>query len=162
MPYPGFHKKRNNSQQDIQPEPIRRAKEVDTVGQTETFISRNIKLLTFIACMTVIVMIMVGFGIYRARHYGDAVEEPDNLMTVEEMQALVAKGERLTWKDFDGYPCEVVGEDYVYVCCYDVEGDGYYLMVTSDAKGSAIISVILVDLETGTQTEIFDPDQVQQ
>jgi hypothetical protein len=34
-------------------------------------------------------------------------------------------------------------------------------MVTSDAKGSSIISVILVDLETGTQTEIFDPDQAQ-
>ena len=162
MPYPGFHKKRNDEQQDIQPEAIRRPKEQqDTVGKTETFVSRNIRLLTFLACMAVIVMIMAGFGMYRARNYGDEVEEQENVMTVDQMQALVAKGESLTWRDFDGYAYEVVGEKIVYICCYDVEGGEYCFMVTSEAKGSSIISVILVDSKAGTQTEIFAPDRVQ-
>ena len=162
MPYPGFKNKRNSD--DIQPEPIRREQEAmpaDTIGKTETFVTRNVKLLTFIGCMLVIVAIMIGFGIYRATHYGNLVEEPENLMTVEQMQAIMAKGENLTWKDLHDYPCEVLGEDIVYVCRYNVEGGDYYLMVTSEAKGTSIISVILVDLNTYEQTEIFAPDKVE-
>jgi hypothetical protein len=162
MPYPGSKNKRNNG--DVQPEPIRREAmpaAVDTVGQTENFFSRNVKLLTFIACMVVIVAIMAGFGIYRAMHYGDLVEEPENLMTVEQMQTIVAKGKTLTWKDLHGYGYEVVSDGFVYVCRYDVQGGDYYLMVTSDAEGSSIISVILVDLNTYEQTEIFNPESVE-
>jgi hypothetical protein len=163
MPYPGFHKKRNDERQDIQPEPIRHPKEQqDTAGKTETFVSRNIKLLTFLACMAVIVMIMAGFGMYRARHYGDDVKEPDNVMTVNQMQTLVAKGEALTWRDFDGYACEVVSENIAYVCCYDVEGGDYCFMVTSETKGTPIISVIWVDFTVGEQTEIFAPEKQAQ
>ena len=161
MPYPGFHNKRDHTQEDIQPEAIRRSKEADTVGKTETFVTRNIKLLTFLACMAVIIVIMAGFGIYRAQHYGDKVEAPENLMTEAQMTALVNKGETLTWKDFDGYAYEVVGEDIVYVCCYDVAGGDYCFMVTSEAKGTSIISVIWVDFATGEQTEIFAPEKVQ-
>ena len=160
MPYPGYKNRRNS--EDTQPEPIRReskARPTDTVGQTENFFTRNVKLLTFICCMIVIVLIMMGFGIYRATHYGDQVETPENLMTSEQMQALVAKGARLTWKDFDGYACEVKSESIVYVCQYDVQGGEYYLMVTSEAKGTSIISVILVDLNTYEQTEIFAPEE---
>lgn len=162
MPYPGFKNKRNDG--DVQSEPIRREEvnaPADTVGKTETFVTRNIKLLTFIACMIVIVVVMAGFGIYRAMHYGDLAPEPENLMTPEQMQTLVAKGGDLTWKDFDGYPYEVKGEDIVYICRYDVQGGEYYLMVTSEEKGTSIISVILVDLNTYEQTEIFAPEKVQ-
>ena len=158
MPYPGFKNKREA--QDARPEPIRR-ETVDTVGQTETFFTRNVKLLTFIACMIVIVAIMAGFGIYRAIHYGDLLPEPENLMTPEEMQALVAKGGDLTWQDFDGYACDVKSENIVYVCQYDVQGGEYYLMVTSEERGTSIISVILVDLNTYEQTEIFAPEKAQ-
>ena len=158
MPYPGFKNKRDK-QQDTRAEPIRR--EVDTVGKTETFVTRNVKMITFIACMIVIVIAMSGFGIYRALHYGDLAPEPENLMTLEQMQTLVAKGTDLTWQDFDGYACDVKSESIVYVCQYDVQGGEYYLMVTSDERGSSIISVILVDLNTWEQTEIFAPDKVQ-
>jgi hypothetical protein len=94
-------------------------------------------------------------------HYGDLVEEPENLMTVEQMQTIVAKGKTLTWKDLHGYGYEVVSDGFVYVCRYDVQGGDYYLMVTSDAEGSSIISVILVDLNTYEQTEIFNPESVE-
>lgn len=162
MPYPGFKNKRNNG--DIQPEPIRHEEvkaPVDTVGKTETFVTRNVKIITFIACMVVIVAVMAGFGIYRAIHYGDMVPEPENLMTPEQMQALVAKGGDLTWQDFDGYGYEVKGQNIVYIRQYDVEGGEYYLMVTSETEGTSIISVILVDLNTYEQTEIFAPEKVQ-
>jgi hypothetical protein len=162
MPYPGYKNKRETK--DVQPEPIRREEgkaPADTVGKTETFVTRNIKLLTFIACMIVIVAAMAGFGIYRALHYGDLVPEPENLMTPEQMQTLVAKGGDLTWQDFHDYGFEVKGEDIVYIRRYDVQGGDYYLMVTSESEGTSIISVILVDLNTYEQTEIFAPEKVQ-
>ena len=162
MPYPGPKNKRKT--QDARFEPIRREEVkplVDTVGKTETFVTRNVKLITFVACMIVLVIAMSGFAIYRALHYGDLAPEPENLMTLEQMQTLVAKGKDLTWQDFDGYACDVKSESIVYVCQYDVQGGEYYLMVTSDERGSSIISVILVDLNTYEQTEIFAPDKVQ-
>jgi hypothetical protein len=162
MPYPGYKSKRESG--DLQPEPIRREAEkapVDTVGKTETFVTRNVKIITFIACMLVMVAIMAGFGIYRAFHYGDLAPEPENLMTPQQMQEIIAKGGDLTWQDFDGYSYEVKGQDIVYICRYDVQGGEYYLMVTSEEEGTSIISVILVDLNTYEQTEIFAPEKVQ-
>ena len=161
MPYPGFKNKRD--EKDVTPTPIRRQTPtpVDTVGKTETFVTRNVKIITFIACMIVIVVAMAGFGIYRAIHYGDLAPEPENLMTAEQMQALVAKGSDLTWQDFDGYAFDVKGQNIAYIRQYDVQGGDYYLMVTSEEEGTSIISVILVDLNTWEQTEIFAPEKVQ-
>jgi hypothetical protein len=162
MPYPGYNKNKRGTQ-DVQPEPICRAhrQQIDTAGKTENFLTRNVRLLTFIACMMVIVAIMLGFGIYRAKNYGDLAQEPENMMEMEQLQTLIAKGSKLTWRDFDGYSREVVSDSIVYVCRYHVKDGEYYLMVTSETEGTSIISVILVDLATYEQTEIFAPDQVQ-
>ena len=49
MPYPGF-----KNQRDENRDKPRRALEIDTVGQTETFLTANVKLITFIVCMIVL------------------------------------------------------------------------------------------------------------
>ena len=58
MPYPGFDKskRRAASEQIPQAEPRAERVEIDTVGQTETFWSRNVMLITFICCMAVIIL----------------------------------------------------------------------------------------------------------
>ena len=105
MPYPGFDKSKRNTQSEPLAPPPREV--VDTVGKTETFWSRNVKLVTFICCMAVIIAGMVAFGVFL---HGET-KQPDNLMTEEQMQALVEKGSLLTVKDFEPYLALCGGED---------------------------------------------------
>ena len=152
MPYPGFDKskRRAASEQIPQAEPRAERVEIDTVGQTETFWSRNVRLITFICCMAVIIAGMMAFGIFL---HGET-KQPDNLMTEEQMQALVEKGSLLTLADFDPYPYTVVMEDVVNIYQYDVKGDNYYLIVTFE--GRSLVTVYLTDLRTFEKTAIVD------
>ena len=152
MPYPGFDKsKRQTSSEQIpQAESHAQRVEIDTVGQTETFWSRNVKLITFICCMAVIIVGMMAFGAFL---HGET-KQPDNLMTEQQMQALVEKGSLLTLADFDPYPYTVIMEDVVNIYQYDVKGDNYYLIVTFE--GRSLVSVYLTDLRTFEKTAIVD------
>jgi len=148
MPYPGFDKSKRSTQSEPLAPPPREV--VDTVGKTETFWSRNVKLVTFICCMAVIIAGMVAFGIFL---HGET-KQPDNLMTEEQMQALVEKGSLLTVKDFEPYPRSVMMEDVVSVYRYDVKGDNYYFIVT--VEGRSLVSVYLTDLRTFEETVVVD------
>jgi hypothetical protein len=152
MPYPGFDKskRRAASEQIPQAEPRAERVEIDTAGQTETFWSRNVRLITFICCMAVMIAGMMAFGIFL---HGET-KQPDNLMTEEQMQALVEKGSLLTLADFDPYPHTVIMEDVVNIYQYDVKGDHYYLIVTFE--GRSLVSVYLTDLRTFEKTAIVD------
>ncbi len=153
MPYPGMNKNKRSSDTYTQ----QASKyEVDTVGKTETFFSRNVKLLTFIICMAVILSLMAAFGIWRMLNQ-ESMKEPENRMTVLQMEDLVALGSALTWADFEGYDHDVVAEKYAYVCRYDVKGGDYYLMVSSPAEGEPITSILWVDVDNNTEQEIYDP-----
>ena len=148
MPYPGFDKSKRNTQSAPLAPPPREV--VDTVGKAETFWSRNVKLVTFICCMAVIIAGMVAFGVFL---HGET-KQPDNLMTEEQMQALVEKGSLLTAKDFEPYPRSVMMEDVVSIYRYDVKGDNYYLIVT--VEGKSLVSVYLTDLHTFEETVVVD------
>ena len=148
MPYPGFDKSKRGEQVERTSTPRRR--EIDTVGQTENFWTRNVKLITFICCMAVIIAGMIAFGIFL---HGDT-KQPDNLMTEEQMQALVDKGSLLTVADFEPYPYSVMMEDVVNIYRYDVKGDNYYLIVTFE--GRSLVSVYLTDLRTFEETVVVD------
>ena len=152
MPYPGFDKskRQTSSEQTPQVKPGAERVEIDTVGQTETFWSRNVKLITFICCMAVIIVGMMAFGAFL---HGET-KQPDNLMTEQQMQALVEKGSLLTLADFDQYPYTVIMEDVVNIYQYDVKGDNYYLIVTFE--GRSLVSVYLTDLRTFEKTAIVD------
>lgn len=151
MPYPGFKNNRN----EYQDKPRRRI-EIDTVGQTETFFTANVKLVTFIVCMVVLLALIGPWSVVRImRWYQDyQVEQTEVHITVAQLDALVAKGERLNWVDFDGYTCEVVADDAVYICKYTGENEEFYLLVTSPAKGKTVESVVLIDLRDNSQTEL--------
>ena len=151
MPYPGFKNNRN----EYQDKPRRRI-EIDTVGQTETFFTANVKLVTFIVCMVVLLALIGPWSVVRImRWYQDyQVEQTEVHITVAQLDALVAKGERLNWVDFDGYTCEVVADDAVYICKYTGENGEFYLLVTSPAKGKTVESVVLIDLRDNSQTEL--------
>ena len=152
MPYPGF--KRDREQAGDKP---RRKEEVDTAGQTETFWTANVKLITFIVCMAVLLATIGPWSVFQIVKWYEAREAEQNEVPVtqEQLDALVAKGDRLSWVDFDGFTYEVIAEDIAYIRKYPGENDRFYLLVTSSGSTAPIESVLLVDVENGhEQTEL--------
>ena len=92
----------------------------------------------------------MAFGIFL---HGET-KQPDNLMTEEQMQALVEKGSLLTVKDFEPYPRSTMMEDVVSIYRYDVKGDNYYFTVT--VEGKMLVSVYLTDMRTYEKTVVVD------
>ena len=152
MPYPGFKKDRD---QNVQDKPYRKT-EIDTAGQTETLFTANVKLITFIICMVVLLATIGPWSIVRiVRWYQEYEQEQTEVLVPRtQLDALIARGEKLNWGDFDGYTYQVVADDSVYICKYTGENESFYLLVTAPSKGKAVESVLLVDLEDGTQTEL--------
>lgn len=167
MPYPGFKKSRDTQpvEQDRayklgnDAEHVGRTRRapVDTAGKTENFFTANVKLITFIVTVAILLALIGPWSVFQIKKWYDAnhVEEDVVLITSAELDALIARGPELTWRDFDGYTYEIIADSMVYMCQYDVEGGDYYLWVTSAKKGASIESVLLVDVKNGyEETEI--------
>lgn len=154
MPYPGFHSKRDQTDKPLPKQP---SVQQDTAGQTETFFTRNVKLITFFICIGLFLAVLGPWSIPRIVEWVQQVraEESQVLISESDVQAFVERGKALSWQDFEGYTYRVLIETDMYMCQYDVEGGRYYFWVTSEAKGRPIDSVLLVDTHNDyQQTEI--------
>lgn len=146
MPYPGFHHQRGKDKWD-EPKPRRPVE--DTAGKTENFWTRNVRLITFLICMAVLLAVAGPWSIHRIAQWVAEVRAEQNevLIPEQEVALLVERGAKLSWQDFEGYTAKVLIEKDMYMCQYDVEGGNYYFWVTSEAKGRPIDSVLLVDVQ---------------
>lgn len=164
MPYPGFKKNRGREQSTDEwrheEDKLLGKTPVDTKGQTETFFTANVKLITAVVTIVVLLALIGPWSIFKIVEWYDATHEEatEVLISEQERERLVEKGPELNWVDFDGYTYKVIAEEQgYYICQYDVEGDRYYFWVTSKEKGSRVESVLLIDKENGyEETEIKD------
>ena len=152
MPYPGFHKNRNDDmREDI---PKKKQIVVDTAGHTENFFTNHVKLITFLVCIAIFLALFGPFSVFRIKEWVQAKQNEEVLLTEADVARLVDKGGALRWSDFDGYTGKQVGQvGYTYK--YDVQGGKSFLYVSSAAKGGALESVLLVNVATGEQRELL-------
>ena len=159
MPYPGSKKKREQqAQQDsVGAWEREKAREKESVGQTENFFSAHVRLITAVVTIVVLLALIGPWSVFQLMKWYDATrtEAEETLIPAETLDRIVAKGVDLNWVDFDGYDFEVIADDYAYICSYEVEGGRYCFWVTSAAYGSRVESVLLIDMQNGyTETEI--------
>ena len=164
MPYPGFKNNRGNDDESrshsLREEPVR-AKTQDTAGKTETFFSANVKLITFLVTIAVLLALIGPWSVFQIKRWIEANQEEQQqevLMSAEQLDRIVARGENLTWADFDGLTYDVISEKTIYIRKYNGEDGNFYLLVTSLKEGTAIESVLLVDVANGyEETELKAP-----
>ncbi len=154
MPYPGSYQ--NRQKRATTDGGSKRAKRnaPDTVGKTENFFTCHVKLLTFLACLVVLLALFGPWNVYRIVQWYEQNHAQDNTsdaMTEEVLQGIIACGKDLAWGDFDGYAYELVMDTNVYIRRYDVRGGNYSLWVSSASEGEEIVSVLLVDMKNGYQ-----------
>ena len=161
MPYPGSKKKRSqwNEEQKSDGWQEERKQEKESLGQTENFFSTHVRLITAVVTIAVLLALIGPWSVFKLMEWYDATHEEavEVLIPIETLDRLVAKGPDLNWVDFDGYTYEVIAEKYAYICSYEVEGGRYCLWVTSAEYGSRVESVLLIDMQNGTQTELKKP-----
>ena len=123
-------------------------KQIDTAGKTETFFTRNVKLITFLICVAII------FSPFVVTYIKDVIEEkrlekrPD--MTVEELFLIAQKGKDLSQRDlakYEGYCDKSEMQGMKYAMYHIPVADRFMLSVNFDAEQDHLMSLNLIDLE---------------
>ena len=136
--------------------------EEDTVGQTETFLTRNVKLITFLTCLVLFLAFFGPWSIIRIVRWVEETnlqaEKEATMMDEQELREIVLAGERLSWADFDGYYYETIWETGMCIRRYDVLGEKYYLMVSAVTEHAVLDSVLLVRKADYAEIDLLTED----
>ncbi len=147
MAYQG-HYSRKSEKQDPLRENEKREESAMTVGKTETFIGRNVKLVTFLVCLGLFLALFGPWSIWRIHEWQtQRAQEREIAATAfseEDLRDLIDQGARLTWADFAGHYYEAIWESGMCIREYAVRGDEFSLMVSASSDSAALDSVLLI------------------
>lgn len=124
--------------------------EVDTAGKTETFFSRNVKLITFLICLGVFLAV---FGPISVFHIIEYVEEKNSgdIMPIETILALAEEHDTLKLSRFEDYEKEISkGKTTTY---YFVSAANGYKVMAGAADEDSVVSYFSVT-RSGTDETI--------
>lgn len=133
-------------------------KRIDTAGETETFFTRNVKLITFLICLAVI------FSPFVITYIKDVIEEkrlekrPE--MTVEELVLVAEKSKDLRQRDlgkFEGYLTEneMQGMRYAMYRIPILHERDFVLSVSFDASIDYVFHLVLIDQDTREELDLL-------
>lgn len=132
--------------------------QIDTKGKTETFFTRNVKLITFLICITVI------FSPFVVVYIQDTVEakrlENRPEMTVENLIAIAERGNDLRQRDLEKFveyreEVEMQGMKYASYRIPVLHEKDLYLSVSFDASLDYIFHLNLMDMDTRAELDLL-------
>ena len=83
--------------------PKKRRQEVDTAGQTETFLTRNVRLITFLICLSVFLAFFGPWSVFRIMEYLEAKNDTRIPMTEADLITLSELDRELYYTDIKGF-----------------------------------------------------------
>ena len=132
--------------------------QIDTVGKTENFFTRNVKLITFLICVTVILSPFV------FTYIKDTIEDKrlDNRpqMTVDELVLIADRAKDLRQRDltkFEGYctKTEMQGMKYAMYRIPVLHERDLTLSITFDASMDYVFQIDLMDMDTREELNLL-------
>ena len=132
--------------------------QIDTKGKTETFFTRNVKLITFLICITVI------FSPFVVVYIQDTVEakrlENRPEMTVENLIAIAERGNDLRQRDLEKFveyreEVEMQGMKYASYRIPVLHERELYLSISFDMSMDYVFYVNLTDLDTRAELDLL-------
>ena len=130
----------------------------DTAGKTETFFTRNVKLITFLICITVIFSPFVITYIQDTVEARQEAERPE--MTVDELTRIASIGKDLRQRDlakFEDYQEEVdmQGMKYASYRIPILHERDCYLSISFDMNMDYVFYINLIDLDTREELDLL-------
>ena len=120
----------------------------DTKGETETFVTRNVKLITFLVCLAVFLTFFGPWSVIRIRQWIQEQELQQQIeqtaLTYDELVEIVNKGNMLDWSDFEGHHFKDIWETGMIIRQYTVRGEEFSLMVSAVSATAPLDSVLLI------------------
>ena len=136
----------------------KQAREVDTAGKTENFLTRNVKLITFLICIAII------FSPFVLTYIEDTIEanredsRPE--MTVDNLVAIAKRGKDLRLRDlanFEGYrtDSEMQGMKYAMYRIPVLHEDNIVLSISFDASLDYVFHLKLINQDTKEELDLL-------
>lgn len=135
--------------------------QIDTAGKTETFFTRNVKLITFLICVVVI------FSPFVLTYIQDTIEdkrlEKRPEMTVDNLVAIAERGDDLRQRDlssFVGYRTEVEmqGMKYAMYRIPIIHEDDLVLSISFDASLDYVFHLKLINQDTKEELDLLSDE----
>lgn len=141
-------------------------KQIDSAGKTETFFTRNVKLITFMICVAVILSPFV------ITYIKDVIEdkrlENRPKITVDELVLIAERGKDLRQRDFEKFKdyreeVEMQGMKYASYRIPVLHERNCYLSVSFDTTMDYVFYVNLIDLDTREELDLLGhADQLEE
>ncbi len=132
----------------------------DTAGKTENFWTRNVRTITFLCCLAVILSVIGPFSIFYIRDYLESVEQDSRReMTLEEVRTISASPRTLDHRAFDRFKGEKSenGEGTDRTVTYNIPiGERYFLMAGFYTENGKVYYLTLTDLERSADIDLLD------
>ena len=135
--------------------------QIDTVGKTETFFTRNVKLITFLICVVVILSPFVLTYIQDTIEDKRLEKRPE--MTVDNLVAIAERGDDLRQRDlssFVGYRTEVEmqGMKYAMYRIPITHKDDLVLSISFDASLDYVFHLKLINQDTKEELDLLSDE----
>ena len=132
--------------------------QIDTAGKTETFFTRNVKLITFLICICVIFSPFV--YVYIMDTIEDKRLEKRPEMTVDELVFIAERAKDLRLRDldkFEGYltETEVQGMKYAMYRIPILHEENLVLSISFDASMDYVFYINLISMDTHTELDLL-------
>lgn len=140
--------------------------QIETAGKTETFFSRNVKLITFLICVAIILSPFVITYIQDVMETRREAELPK--MTVDELVFIAERGNDLRQRDLSGYEdyreeIDMQGMKYASYRIPVLHEKELYLSISFDMAMDYVFYVNLTDLDTRKELDLLScADQIEE
>ena len=140
--------------------------QIETAGKTETFFSRNVKLITFLICVAIILSPFVITYIQDVMETRREAELPK--MTVDELVFIAERGNDLRQMDLSKYEdyreeIDMQGMKYASYRIPVLHEKELYLSISFDMTMDYVFYVNLTDLDTREELDLLScADQIEE
>lgn len=125
--------------------------EHDTAGQTETFFTRNVRLITFLICIAVFLAIFGPISVFRIMDYVEEHADHGRAMQIEDVLNLASQRGSLTLSALEEYEKEADTEHY------DIFTVSPHFLVTVSSEGerTRLLCFTVTNTETGEEFDVL-------
>lgn len=132
--------------------------QIDTAGKTETFFTRNVKLITFLICICVIFSPFV--YVYIMDTIEDKRLEKRPEMTVDELVLIADRAKDLRMRDLDKYEgylteTDIQGMKYAMYRIPILHEKDLVLSISFDASMDYVFYINLINMDTRAELDLL-------
>ena len=151
-----YKKKLKIDREDLPPEQ-------QTAGKTETFVTRNVKLITFLVCLTVFLVFLGPISVWQISEWiahaeQEALEE--SYIPMDALLIIADKAGDAHWRDFRSFgKSETVAEADGFVTWrLEVKNEPFAVVIGGPTKSQSPQYIKVYCLQTGDSADLYKDD----